>query len=158
MSEPISAADGTGRCPRCRARVVPGQEWCSLCLEPLVAAAGPQAGPEPAADRVDPGPPDPSGRPVGRTRPVDPSVEAGQVGAPGPAGAPRRPRAGGDLPPGVAEAMLAELAVTTASERPLARGPLAGRGRGTRLLLGCGAAVVLGVVLLLVLTLVGQLL
>ena len=115
--------DAVGRCPQCGARVVAGQDWCSLCLQRLgvPAAADPDPDPDPEPEPVDAGP----------------------------------DRSSGDLPPLVAEAMLAQLAAATAADRPLARGPLAGMSRGMRTATGCGAAVVLLGVLLLVLTLVG---
>ena len=117
--------DAVGRCPQCGARVVVGQDWCSLCLQPLGVPTA--ADPEPEPDDA------------------DRDLSSGE-------------RSSGDLPPLVAEAMLAELAAATKAERPLARGPLAGMSRGMRNAAGCGAAVVLLGVLLLVLTLVGQLL
>jgi hypothetical protein len=149
--------------------VVPGQDWCSLCLQPLRAAPAqqpdqPGGAASPAPDRAglsDPDDPagvtdpagviDPAGvvDPAGVFDPADPYASA--AGAAG-------PRPAGDLPGHVAEAMLAELAATAAADRPLGRGPLAGTSRGVRLALGCGAAVVLGGVLVLVVTLVGLLL
>ena len=139
------ARDDVGRCPQCGARVVAGQDWCSLCLQPLGAPAAPDPEPEPVAD------PDALGDPgVQEPEPADASGPA--VGDAG------RDRSSGDLPPLLAEAMLAELAAASAAERPLARGPLARMSRGTRIAMGCGAAVVLIGVLLLVLTLVGLLL
>ena len=55
------------------------------------------------------------------------------------------------------DAMLAELAVTSASDRP-GSGPLAHLPRPARLAIGCGAAVLLVLVLLAVAGLVGSLL
>lgn len=154
MNEPGTPAAGADvdRCPACGARVVPSQDWCGLCLQPLRAAPA-----EEQVEEVDPGwaspAPDPTGDrpwtgPAGEDLLAprrDDDTAADGAGPPG-------------LPPGVAEAMLAELAVTSAAERPLARGPLAGMGRGGRLLLGCGAAIVLVGVVVGLLALVGLLL
>lgn len=168
MSETSAAARDAGRCPSCGARVVPEQDWCSLCLQPLRAPAATDASdPSDQPDTSDPSAqPD---RPVGETGVADdPDVPA--EGTPGPvdpadpyasaaAAAPGvPPRPARDLPSPVAEAMLAELAASAAADRPLARGPLAGRSRTVRTLLGCGAALVLVGVVTVVLTLVGMLL
>lgn len=155
MSEPGTPAPGTDvdRCPACGARVVPSQDWCGLCLQPLRAAPA-----EEQVEEVDPGwasvPPDGSDErvwtgPAGEDLLAPPPDEA--------ATGDDRPAPPG-LPPGVAEAMLAELAATSAAERPLARGPLAGMSRGGRLLLGCGAGVVLLGIVVGLLALVGLLL
>lgn len=113
MSEqPTAGGTGTARCPACRARVVPGQQWCTLCHGRL---GEPEAPPAEEARPTAPGGPGVSG---GST--VDPPAV---------------------LPPGMAEAMLAELAATT--DRPLSRGPLAGRSRAVRIGLGVSAALVL---------------
>jgi hypothetical protein len=143
---------GRDRCPACGARVVATQEWCSLCHTPL-RTASPDVpggtGPGPGATT------DPLGQPV---------ADLGPVGAPGPDGAPAPgdPVQVGPADPAQvaarAEAMLAELAVTSASERPGARGPLAGLPRPARLGVGCGAALLLVVVVVGVLALVGMLL
>ena len=155
--------DDVGRCPQCGARVVAGQDWCSLCLQPLGAPAAPDPEPEPV-DAYDPSDPSDASKLDDLSDPSklddlsDPN-DLGPAHPDGPAGGDAgRDRSSGDLPPLVAEAMLAELAAATAAERPLARGPLAGMSRGMRTAMGCGAAVVLIGVLLLVLTLVGLLL
>lgn len=149
MSEqPPAAPDAGGRCPSCGARVVPSQDWCSLCLQPLAEQRrrSPVEGTHAAADGT--GPTDPS-HPTDPTDPTDPYAGAAGAGA----AAPSAP-----LPPGAAEAMLAELAATSAADRPLGRGPLSGTSRPVRTALGCGAGVVLLGVLLTVLWLVGLLL
>lgn len=168
---PGTGGPDVGRCPTCGARVVPEQDWCSLCLQPLRAPApsppaidpaltGGLAGPsDPDASDLDgpgldgpyPDAPDLDGS--DRDGPVDPADPYASA-----AGAAARARPAGDLPPHVAEAMLAELAAAAAAERPLAGGPLTGTTRGVRVALGFGAAVVLIGVLLVVLTLVGLLL
>lgn len=129
MSEPT---DPTGRCPSCGARVVPDQEWCSLCHQPL--ATRPSDRDDAADDEV----------------PADPADPYAGAAAAGTQAAP------GQLPPGAAEAMLAELAASSAAERP--RGPLSGTSRGVRIAVGCGAAIVLLGVLLALLALLGLLL
>ncbi|MFC3688397.1 hypothetical protein [Aquipuribacter hungaricus] len=134
-----------GRCPRCGARVAAGQEWCSLCLEPLVGPAARDQAPPPASEGDVLDGTDDLVEPTGPTGPVEPSPPATPpVAGPGPS-------------PYAADAMLAELAAASAADRPLSRGPLAGRSRAVRGLLGCGAAAVLVAVLLLVTTLVGLL-
>ncbi|WP_380168597.1 hypothetical protein [Jannaschia sp. R86511] len=168
MSEHPGTATAPGQCPSCRARVAPGQEWCTLCHARLDARgdAGPDAGPHagPAAGS-DGGPV--AGSDVGPDARSDarpgPDGPAGPSDAPGePAGAlpglPAGVSGPGPLPPGAAEAMLAELAATTAAERPLSSGPLSGTSRGVRTLLAVGAAVVLVAVGVGLLTLVGLLL
>lgn len=138
--------DGVGRCPSCGARTVPEQDWCSLCLQPLRVAPEPAGAPDPASTS-----PGPDGQPGARPDPgsVDPYAGLRPPGA---------PAADGALPPGVAEAMLAELAASSAADRPLSRGPLAGTSRAVRVALACGAALVLALVLVGLLALVGLLL
>ena len=132
----VDGRDDVGRCPRCGARVVADQDWCSLCLQPLGRPSEPDPEPDPAPDPTpDPGP-DPARDPG-----LDPDPSTGP--------------AHGELPPLVVESMLAELAASTAAERSFARGPLAGTSRGVRTAIGLGAAVVLVGVLALLLNLVG---
>jgi hypothetical protein len=151
-------ATGPSRCPACGARVVESQEWCSLCHAPLRSGAA--VAPPDVPSGAGPGTTtDPLGQPV---------ADLGPVGAPVGVPAPEGTAAAGDPVDGApadpalaearAEAMLAELAVTSASERPGARGPLAGLPRPARLGLGCGAALLLVGVLVGVLALVGMLL
>ena len=40
VSEPAAPSATTGGAPVCGARVVPGQQWCSLCLQPLARGRG----------------------------------------------------------------------------------------------------------------------
>ena len=141
MNEPSSDAPSgaVGRCPSCGARVVPEQDWCSLCLKPLRA-------------------PDPAPHPGPVSDPGTSAAGEPDLSADDPYAAMQPPDAlapHGTLPPGVAEAMLAELAATTAADRPLAGGPLAGTSRRARLALGCGAALVLALVLVGLLALIG---
>jgi len=130
-----SSPAGPDRCPSCRARVVSAQQWCTLCHARL-------GEPEPPA-----------------VEPVQPVVDDGgrSTIAPTPQDASDgRPPTPTVLPPGLAEAMLAELAATT--DRPQVGGPLAGRSRAVRTALAVSAALVLTAVGVALLTLVGLLL
>jgi hypothetical protein len=157
MSEPGTPAPGADvdRCPACGARVVPSQDWCGLCLQPLRAAPA-----EEPLEEVDAGwasvPPGGLDERVWTGPPGEDLLDPARDGDTDGDGPGRTAPAG--LPPGVAEAMLAELSATTAAERPLARGPLAGMSRGGRLLLGCGAGIVLVGIVVGLLALVGLLL
>lgn len=146
--------DDGGRCPSCGARVAAAQPWCTLCHARLDRGGA-------GAEVADPHPGEPLGAARHSTDPISP-VDPAQhgLGAAVPAAARPDPVAGTPtpLPPGAAEAMLAELAATTAGERPLSRGPLAGRSRAVRTALAVGAALVLTAVGVGLLTLVGLLL
>ncbi|MGJ7441401.1 hypothetical protein [Aquipuribacter sp. MA13-6] len=146
-------AGGYGdRCPSCGARVTVSQPWCTLCHARLdePAPGGPRPGDLGPGDG-DLGPGD------GVRGPEEPSRPARRDGAapttPGPGPVPGAP---GTSPPGAAEAMLAELAASTSAGR--ARGPVAGRSRAVRTALAVGAALVLTVLGVGLLTLVGLLL
>lgn len=139
----LGPAAGTARCPSCAARVSPGQPWCTLCHlrlgEPVRSVDEPVA--PPAAEPAGPSP----------TEEVRPQAGPTPQAVPG-----EQPLAPTVLPPGVAEAMLAELAATT--DRPLAGGPLAGRSRAVRTVLVVSAALVLTAVGVGLLALIGLLL
>lgn len=143
--QPGSTAAGS-RCPSCGARVGPDQQWCSLCLGPLSGAGAEQPGAGPEQPDARAGQPRP-----GVEQPTHPHVGAG--GPPPPAGDDARSHA-----QAAADAMLAELAVGTAADRPLGRGPLRGLGRAGLLGVGCLAAFVLLGIGLGLLWLVGALL
>ncbi|WP_336922665.1 hypothetical protein [Aquipuribacter sp. SD81] len=170
-------AEAVGRCPSCGARVVASQEWCTLCHQPLRATGGERDDPDaaggdlyadpdpawPAAGdpAVDPGAgtgdatgrrtTDPLGQPVEDLAPV----RAPGPGPVDPAGTDAAAARAAEVAEPRAEAMLAELSVTSASERPGSRGPLAGLPRSARLAVGCGAALLLLLVLLAIAGLVG---
>ena len=157
MSDERTDPPGAGRCPECRARVRPGQSWCTLCntILPDGRPDAADAPPGAVAESGDPG----AGDPVALVEPT-PWLEQPAPEQPAPEQpALRQPAGPGPAPePGEIDVLLARLSASESGITGALGALTPGGGPATRVALACGAGLVLTGLLLGGLTLFGSLL
>jgi hypothetical protein len=177
-SRSVTAAGNDARCPKCDARVRPGQTWCSLCHTDLSAASeeastpavvdelgdGPADTPQPA-DTADPSDAEPSNADPSTAEPATAATSNAETSNADPADEELTPERSAALAEAAlaADRMLVELAAAEADRARESgvhalQGRLGTGGRSTAMLIaGVGGALLLAVIVL-GLTLLGLLL